>query len=534
MADPMEARLPERIEGFGQVRPFAGAFANLGATTRAAVRVHSARPGVAKVLPSLRAAIEACGLRDGATLSFHHHLRNGDGVLNAVLAEAASMGLRDLKVAASSLFPVHAPLVGHIRSGVVTGLCMTYVVGPVADAIANGELARPALMFTHGGRARALEAGDVKVAAAFVAAPTADTYGNINGVDGRAACGTLGYAMVDARCAERVVAVTENLVPYPACPIDITQDLVDYVVAMDSIGDPQQIASGTTRPTTDPERLKIAAMAARVIEASGLLVDGFSFQTGAGGVSLAVASYLKEIMAEKRIRGSFAAGGITGMIVDMLEAGLFRTLLDVQCFDLRAVESYRRNAAHQAMSASLYGNPHNRGCVVNQLDTMILGAAEIDLDFNVNVTTGTDGRIIGGSGGHSDTAAGAKLALVTTQLKGGRFPKVVDRVTTITTPGETVDVVVTEAGVAVNPRRTDLRDCLLEARLPVVPIDQLRDEAARLTGGPRERAEAGDGRVVAVVEYRDGTVIDVVRQITPAIPMSSSSQVARDELGPVA
>jgi citrate lyase subunit alpha / citrate CoA-transferase len=530
MADEIAGRLPRSIEGYGPVRPFADAIANLGTATRAPVRLHSARPGMAKLLPSLRAAVEACELKNGATLSFHHHLRNGDGVLNAVVAEAARMGLRDLRIAASSLFSVHAPLVEHIRSGVVTAISTAYVAGPVADTIARGELARPAVMHTHGGRARALESGEVHVDAAFVAAPTADTYGNINGVDGRAACGTLGYPMVDVRCAERVVAVTDNLVPYPACPIDITQDHVDYVVTVDSIGDPQQIASGTTRPTSDPERLRIAAMAARVIEASGLLVDGFSFQTGAGGVSLAVASYLKGIMTERRVQGSFAAGGITGMIVDMLEAGLFRTLLDVQCFDLHAVESYRRNAAHQAMSASMYANPHNRGCVVNQLDTMILGAAEVDLDFNVNVTTGTDGRIIGGSGGHSDTAAGAKLALVTTQLRGGRYPKVVDRVTTVTTPGETVDVVVTEAGVAVNPRRADLRDRLLSAQVPVVSIDRLREEAERLTGGPRERTKASSGRVVAVVEYRDGTVIDVVRQVAHAAVPESSPRAGRSEI----
>ena len=192
MLQATAGRLPERIEGYGQVRPFTGAFANLGPATRAAVRLHSARPGVAKVLPSLQAAIEACGLKDGATISFHHHLRNGDGVLNAVVAEMARMGLRDLTIAASSLFSVHAPVVEHIRSGVVTGISTGYVSGPVADAIARGELGRPAAMHTHGGRARALEAGEVHADAAFVAAPTADTYGNINGVDGRAACGTLG------------------------------------------------------------------------------------------------------------------------------------------------------------------------------------------------------------------------------------------------------------------------------------------------------------------------------------------------------
>lgn len=513
MARRTRAGLPNLIEWYGPVRAFSGAFANLGVATRAAVHVHCTRPGRSKVLPSLRAALEACELEDGSTVSFHHHLRNGDGVLNAVMAEIARMGLRDIKVAASSLFPVHVPLVEHIRSGVVTGISTSYASGPVADAIAMGELATPARMLTHGGRARAIEAGEVRIDAAFVAAPTADVYGNLNGSGGRAACGTLGYPMVDVACAERVVAVTDNLVPYPTCPVAITQDQVDYVVAVDSIGDPAQIASGTTQPTKDPDSLRIADTAARVIAASGLLVNGFSFQTGAGGVSLAAASYLKDRMTERRVTGSFASGGITGMIVDMLEAGLFRTLFDVQCFDLAAVASYRRNAAHQAMSASMYANPHNRGAVVNQLDAVILGAAEIDLDFNVNVSTGTDGRIIGGSGGHSDTAAGARLALVTTRLTGRVYPKIVEQVTTVTTPGETIDAVVTDVGVAVNPARGDLSERLRAAGIPLVPIEQLREAAARAAVGLPEESRAADGRIVAVVEYRDGTVIDVVRQI---------------------
>lgn len=103
-----------------------------------------------------------------------------------------------------------------------------------------------------------------------------------------------------------------------------------------------------------------------------------------------------------------------------MEAGLFRSLFDVQCFDLKAVKSYAENPAHRSMSASLYGNPWNRGAVVNRLDTMILGAAEVDLDFNVNVTTRSNGVLMGGSGGHADTAYGAKLAIVTTKLKVGR------------------------------------------------------------------------------------------------------------------
>ena len=72
-------------------------------------------PGKSKVLPSIRAAIEACGLKDGAVISFHHHLRNGDHVLKMVIAEIERMGLRDITIAPSSLFPVHAPLVQYLR-----------------------------------------------------------------------------------------------------------------------------------------------------------------------------------------------------------------------------------------------------------------------------------------------------------------------------------------------------------------------------------------------------------------------------------
>ena len=130
-------------------------------------------------------------------------------------------------------------------------------------------------------------------------------------------------------------------------------------------------------------------------------------------------------MHKRNVNGSFAAGGVTGSLCEMLEQGLFRAIFDVQCFDLKAVHSYRDDPRHLAMSASLYANPHSRGALVNRLDAMILGAAEVDLDFNVNVTTGSSGRILGGSGGHADTADGAKLAIVTTRLAAAAGPKIV-------------------------------------------------------------------------------------------------------------
>lgn len=501
------------LEGYGTVRPYAGPFARAGVARTVGGLRTARRPGEAKLLASIDAALDACEVTDGATLSFHHHLRNGDAVMNLVLDAVARRGLRDIRVAATSIFAVHAPLVGHVETGVVTRIAASFVSGPVGEAISRGALPTPLVLTTHGGRARALESGELAVDVAFVAAPAADPYGNVSGRLGRAACGVLGYPMADVEVARHVVAVTDTLVPYPVPAIDIPQHLVDFVVELPSIGEAAGILSGITRPAEDPKSLAIAETAAAVIAGSGRLVDGFSFQTGAGGISLATAAAVKQRMLAGGIQGSFASGGITGFHVEMLEAGLFRSLLDVQCFDLAAVDSFKRNPAHQAMSASMYANPASRGPVVNMLDAVILGAAEIDLDFNVNVTTKANGVIMGGSGGHADCAAGAKLAIITTRLTAAGFPKIVERVGTLTTPGETVDAVVTEAGVAVNPRQTELADRLRDAGLPVVAIEDLRAAAVAASTGPVECVRWSD-RIVAVSEYRDGSVTDLLRAVS--------------------
>jgi len=466
---------------------------------------------MSKLLPNLGEAVRLSGLRDGMTISFHHHLRNGDKVLNLVLREIAAAGVRDLRVAASSLFPVHAPLIEHIEAGVVSRLDTNYLSGPLGAAVSRGLMKLPVMFRSHGGRPRAIESGELPIDVAFIAAPAADPRGNLNGTEGPSACGSLGYAMPDALFAKKVVVITDNLVPYPLSPASIEECRVDYVVEIDSIGDPEGIVSGTTTVTRDPVGLVIARYASRVIEHSGLLVDGFSFQTGAGGASLAVAKYLKEIMIRRKIVAGFGLGGITGYFVDFLKEGLFRKLLDVQCFDLEAVESIRTNRDHREISASAYANPKAKGCAVDSLDIVVLGATEIDTDFNVNVTTDSNGIIMGGAGGHSDAAAGAKLAVSVAPLVRSRLPIVVDRVLTVTTPGRTVDVLVTDRGVAVNPERADLRDRLRDAGLPLKDIHDLKREAERYTGSPRKIRLAD--QVVGTMEYRDGTILDEVRRI---------------------
>ena len=460
---------------------------------------------MSKLLASIKEAIEKCELRDGMTISFHHHMRNGDYVLNMVLDEIAKMGIKDLTVNASSVFDVHEPIIGHIKNGVVTGIECNYMGGKVGKAISEGIMDKPVIFRSHGGRASDMEKGTSVIDVAFIAAPTADDMGNCTGKVGKSACGSIGYAFADAMNAKKVVVITDNLVEYPLVDFSIPEVYVDYVVAVDQIGNPAGIVSGTTKITRDPVGLKMASYAAKVIEASGLLKDGFSFQTGAGGATLATAKYVKDMMLEKGIQGSFGMGGITGYMVDMLEA---------QCFDLKAVESIRSNPKHMEVSATQYAGVSGKSAGVDSLDVVLLGATQVDLDFNVNVHTDSNGYIMGGSGGHCDTAAGAKLAIIIAPLTRARLPLVVDRCLCISTPGKTVDVVVTQRGIAVNTeggKNVELKEKLKEAKLPVVEIADLKRMAEEIAGVPKP-VQMGD-KVVANVIYRDGTLLDVIHSV---------------------
>ena len=216
-------------------------------------------------------------------------------------------------------------------------------------------------------------------------------------------------------------------------------------------------------------------------------------------------------MLKENIRGSFGLGGITGYLVDMLHAGCFEKLLDVQCFDLDAVESIRKDPRHQEISAERYASPSAKSAVVDSLDVVILGAAEIDTDFNVNVHTDSNGYIMGGSGGHSDTAAGAKLAMIIAPIQRARMPIVTDRVTCISTPGRDVDVLVTQAGIAVNPENAELKDRLVDAGLNIVNIHDLKKKAECLTGTPKKPMMGS--REVGKVIYRDGNLLDTIYSV---------------------
>lgn len=467
-----------------------------------------------KIVPSLKEALQQCNAHSGMTVSFHHHLRDGDYVVNLAMASIfEELGLKDITIAATSLGSAHDPVAEYIRQGKVVGIQTSGIRGKVGEVVSQGLLQTPAIIRSHGGRPRAIECGEVHIDIAILAAPTADCMGNCRGIGGKSDCGSLGYAMADAQYADYVIVVTDTLVDFPNYPPSVKAIDVDCVVVVDSIGNPKKIASAAARMTENPRDLMMAQNAAQIMAATPYFKDGFSFQTGVGGPTLAVNRFLAPQMQARNIHMGWAIGGICTSMVDMLKQGLVDRIIDVQDFDLGAVQSIHRTPGHFEMSASQYANPANKGAFVNCLDFVILAALEVDIHFNVNVLTGSDGVLRGAPGGHPDTAAGSKCCIIVTPLLRGRMATICEQVVTVTTPGDCVDVVVTDYGIAVNPLRPDLVACLDAAGIPHVPIQWLCEKAYQIVDRPEPLHWEDD--VVAIVEARDGTILDVVRKLKP-------------------
>ncbi|MGI9918357.1 citrate lyase subunit alpha [Vibrio owensii] len=464
-----------------------------------------------KLKSDLRSAILDSGLKDGMTISFHHAFRGGDKVVNLVLDTIAQMGYKNLTLASSSLTGIHSPVVEHIKNGVVSKIYTSGIRGELGEAISHGLLKEPVHIHSHGGRVHLIKSGELNIDVAFIGVPCCDEFGNANGMNGKSRCGSLGYAKIDAQHARKVVMLTESIVGYPNHPASITQDLVDAVVEVEEVGDASKIGGGETRLTSNPRELLIAKRAADVIINSGYFKQDFSLQTGSGGASLAVTRFLENSMEKRGITAEFGLGGITSTMVSMHEKGLIRNLIDVQCFDSGAADSLARNPNHIEISANEYANPSSKGAVVDRLDVVILSALEIDVNFNVNVITGSDGVIRGASGGHCDAAAGANLAVIVAPLVRGRIPTAVEQVLNVVTPGQSIDVLVTDHGIAVNPRRPEVKERLLNAGLPVLDMEALVARAQSLTG--KAEPIEYDDQVVGYVRYRDGSVIDVIRKV---------------------
>ncbi len=503
--------VPTEVNGKPAV-PFKGVGKHIPSGNKAAPMIESCVHYPAdgdKRVPSIKEALKRCGIKDGMTLSSHHHFRNGDLVANQVFDAAAELGIKDLVWFPSASFPCHEPVIEHMKNGVVQRVEGS-MNGPLGAYCSHGHMKGLGVLRSHGGRWQAIQDGEVHIDIAVIAAPTADPFGNATGDRGPSACGLLGFALADSMYADRVIIVTDNLVPFPCIPWQIHGNNVDFVVETDRIGIPEKIVSGTTRITRSPDRLLIAEMTARFIKEAGIMRDGFSFQSGAGGTSLAFAIFLRDMMKQAGVKARFIRAGSTKYQVEMLEQGLADFILDGQTFDLEGVRSMRENPNHINTSPFTSYNYHGKGNFASMMDVVALGATEVDTGFNANVVTHSDGMLLHGIGGWQNCLA-SKCTILPIPSFRDRIPVIVDKVTTLCGPGELIDVIVTERGIAINPRRQDLLDAVKDSDLPIRTIQEIKAEVESMCGKP-SKLKLLD-KVVAVVKWVDGTIIDSVYQV---------------------
>jgi len=462
-----------------------------------------------KQVTNLREALVKSGLKDGMRISTHHHFRNGDLIANKVFDIAHELGVKDLIWFPSASFPCHEYLIKYLEDGTIARIEGS-MNGPLGRYCSEGKMNGIAVLRSHGGRYQAVQDGEVLIDIAIIGASSADSFGNANGLNGKSASGLLGFALADSQYAQKVIVVTDNMVDFPCVPWQIQGNYVDYTVLMDQIGIPEKIISGTTQITKSPDRLFIAELTAKFCEEAGIIRNGFSFQAGAGGTSLAIGDFFGKIMREKGIKARFARGGSNKYLVQMLEEGLVDYVLDGQTFDLEGVRSMRENSNHVWTSPFTSYNYHGKGNFAGMVDVVILGATEVDLNFNANVVTHSDGYLLHGIGGWQNCLF-SKTVILPIPLFRNRIPIIRDEVTTICGPGELIDVIVTERGIAINPLRKDLFEKLKHSDLPIKTLKELMREAEDICG-EMDKPILSD-EIVAAIKWVDGTIIDVVRKV---------------------
>jgi citrate lyase subunit alpha/citrate CoA-transferase len=459
-------------------------------------------------ITNIKNALKRCGLKNGDTVSFHHQLRNGDYVINKTFDAIKELGVNNIRIAQTALFDVHNPLIDLIKNRTISKIEGS-INGVVGDYISKNPLSFPVILRSHGGRWAAVKNGELHPDIAVIAASSADERGNATGIIGDNAFGPISYSQIDAICADKVIVVTDNIVKYPCTFQEIQEGFVDYVAEVDKIGDPKNIMSGTTRITEEKEKLRIAMDCIDLMDAVGLIKNNMIFQSGAGGISLAAMKFLGERLEERDIVANIATGGLTKFICDIYKAGNIKNLYYSQVFDEYSVKFIQNNLGLPA-DIGHYADPTSKGRTIDGLDSVILGATEVDTNFNINVNTHSDGRLLHGIGGHQDTAAAAKLTIITCPVFRKDNPIVRENVTTITTPGDVIDAIVTNEGIAINPKRKNIIK-KIKGKINVIPIEDLKNIAYTKTGGPKKLEFTN--KLVGMIKWFDGTSLDLIWKV---------------------
>ena len=510
-------------------KPFTSAFGDADYASRiVGRRGASPIPHRKNKVTTLDAVMEL--IQDGDVISYPHYYRTGDKGLEFVVSKLRETGKRGIILYGNALFDNVDPwLMEAVRDGVIGGVYGNVYRKFGAHVTAGELLPWRTVGFSHGNRVRKLQTGEVHIKVAFGPVPMADIHGNANGMMGKPEqwCGPIGLFSADAEYADYVCLLAGTVSDHLILPAPLSMEQVDFVVPMDVPGLAEGIGSGTldlAKARSNPFNAQVADNVTKVMRATGMVRDRFNFQVGSGA-GLVVLENIRQMLKEQSIQANFAIGGVTSLHVEMLDEGTLRYLMHGQLFEPspKVVESLLNHPGHMEITAGYYASVANKECAVNMLDLAVLSALEVDLDFNVN-TVCAGGRIIGGIGGGQDVAAGADLTVMFLPLATGKdgkgFPKVVDKVYTNTTPGEVVDVVVTEEYVAVNPKsRSSYKNRLLEEAgrhgINLVSIEELHAKSVAKAQGygviPKP-AETTD-EVVHVVEWRDGTLLDTIKKL---------------------
>jgi citrate lyase subunit alpha/citrate CoA-transferase len=183
-----------------------------------------------KILPSLKELFEEVDIHKNTSISFHHHLRNGDLVINQVLDQYIEHKVRDIELFPSSIFPSYHTIKELLEHEQVKHITTNYISGQVAEYLSYFGQENILTMQTHGGRARAIIEGKSKIDIAFIAAPSVNLKGDAVGYKGPSKCGSLGYAVADSEYAKMVVLLTDHLVDEPLNHVEIDGKNVDYII----------------------------------------------------------------------------------------------------------------------------------------------------------------------------------------------------------------------------------------------------------------------------------------------------------------
>jgi citrate lyase subunit alpha/citrate CoA-transferase len=509
--------------------PFTSAFSEKVQTGRLVGRpIVSRIPHRHNKVVSLDRVMEV--INDGDTISYPHYYRTGDQGLRLIVEKLRQTGKKNIKVYGNAFFDNVDPwFMEAVKEGTIGGIYGN-VYRKLGASVVKGEfLPWVSVGFSHGNRVRKMQTGEVTIKVAFGPVPIADVYGNANGLMGKPEhlCGPVGLFSADAEYAEHVCLLAGTVSDSLVMPTPLSMEQVDFVVKVDTPGLAAGIGSGTldmNKARENPFNAQVAENVTRVIKASGVVKDNFAFQVGSGA-GLIILENIRAMLKETGTRANFSIGGITSLHVDMLDEGTIRRLMHGQLFEPspHVFESLLKNHNHHEITTAYYASVANKEAAVNMLDLAVLSTLEVDLGFNLN-TVCAGGRIIGGIGGGQDVAAGADLTIIFMPLATGKdgkgFPKVVEKVFTRTTPGEVIDVIVTEEYAAVNPKsKSSYKDAILERAkefgVKLVTIEELRAksvEKAESFGKIPPDVRTTD-EVVHLIEWRDGSLLDTIKRL---------------------